>query len=288
MGIMIAKQVDGSKETISGAGYQAQLHLSPLNRRIVIKSYQGQNIDQLISQLLAKAEKNNFTKIWVKAYRSDKDKFQQLGFEKEAIIKDYYPNDDAVSMAYYLNKERKEMIDRSKEERIINKLIKEGTIDNNDDLPADYKFKIAAKDDLNNLAELYDKVFESYPYPINEVDYLQQMWAENVIYALIYDGNDLVAAASAETVPEERNAEMTDFATLPDYRGQGLASYLLYELEQLLRKKDYNCLYTIARAKVEGVNKIFSRAGYEYTGRLIQNCNIAGGLEDMNLWCKTI
>ena len=285
---MTVEQVDGSTEKISGAGYQAQIHLSPLNRRIVVKSYQGENIEKLTSQLLDIAKENNFTKIWVKAYQKDKDKFLEAGFEKEAVIKDYYPNDNAVSLAYYLTEERKQMINRNQEERIINDLVTETATNNNINLAANYSFKVAEEEDLDKLAKLYDQVFDSYPYPIDRVDYLQKMWSDDVIYGLVYDGQDLVAAASAETVPQEKNAEMTDFATLPSYRGQGLASYLLKELEEVLKKKDYNCLYTIARAKVAGVNKIFSRAGYQYTGRLMQNCNIAGGLEDMNLWCKTI
>lgn len=285
---MTNEQVDGSTEKISGTGYQACVHLSPLNRRIVIKSYQGPRIDNLTSQLLEKAKKNNFTKIWVKAYQTDKDKFLEADFEKEAVIKNYYPTDNAVSMAYYLTEERKEMINRKQEEKIINNLSTEKSKNTSINLSIDYNFKVAEKEDLKSLADLYDQVFDSYPYPIDNVDYLQQMWSKDVIYGLIYDGQDLVAAASAETVPEEKNAEMTDFATLPSYRGHGLASYLLKELEEVLKEKNYNCLYTIARAKVAGVNKIFSRAGYQYTGRLMQNCNIAGGLEDMNLWCKTI
>ena len=286
--IMTANQVDGKKEKISGDDYQAKVHLSPLNKRIVIKEYQGENLQGLITKLKTMAKQQKFTKIWVKAYEEDAEQFKELGFTKEAVIKDYYPNSNALSMAYYLSEDRKQMVNRDKEEKIINSLSNLQSEKEEIDLAADYQFKLADVEDLLDLAQLYDRVFDSYPYPINEVSYLKEMLSENVIYALVYDGNSLVAAASAETVPKYKNAEMTDFATLKNYRGQGLASYLLQELEEELKKRDYNCLYTIARAKIAGVNKIFAQANYQYTGRLIQNCNIAGGLEDMNLWCKSI
>jgi putative beta-lysine N-acetyltransferase len=81
---------------------------------------------------------------------------------------------------------------------------------------------------------------------------------------------------------------MTDFATLPSQRGSGHASYILHQLEDELKKRDYHALYSIARATSYGMNKVFKEAAYEYTGRLIQNCHIAGELEDMNLWSKVI
>ncbi|MGM0501646.1 MAG: putative beta-lysine N-acetyltransferase [Bacillota bacterium] len=284
---MAPKKKEGRFEEISGANYQAEIHLSPLNKRIVIKEYQGSNLKDLVSNLIVKAQKNELSKIWVKARAEDEPELLKLGFKSEAVIKNYYPNCNAVSMAYYLNEERRELIEQ-KEKRIINELQSNNKIKEQLTLPQNYSFKLAAKDDLKELASLYEQVFDSYPYPIDKKEYLKKMLEKDVIYGLIYDGAHLAAAASAETVPQYKNAEMTDFATLENYRGQGLGSYLLRQLEQVLENRDYNCLYTIARAKIMGINKIFSQADYQYTGRLIQNCNIAGGLEDMNLWCKTI
>jgi ribosomal protein S18 acetylase RimI-like enzyme len=41
---------------------------------------------------------------------------------------------------------------------------------------------------------------------------------------------------------EAQNVEMTDFATLPGYTGQGLASYLLNKMEIEMQKRGH-CLY---------------------------------------------
>ncbi|OPZ80752.1 MAG: N-acetyltransferase YodP [bacterium ADurb.Bin429] len=43
-------------------------------------------------------------------------------------------------------------------------------------------------------------------------------------------------------------------------------------------------LFTLARATSVGINTAFSRLGYTYNGRLVNNCHIAGDWEDMNLW----
>ncbi|AGB41566.1 putative beta-lysine N-acetyltransferase [Halobacteroides halobius DSM 5150] len=275
-----------NKIKVGGTNYQALVNLSPVNKRIVIKEYQG-DVVALADKLIKLARENDFTKIWAKAYSKDQAAFEKAGFLTEAVITEFYPTDDALSMAYYLSDKRSKMNNKAQKEDLLDKVtgleVKESS-----KLTSDYQFKIAGQEDVSQLAKLYDKVFNSYPYPIDNPSYLQKMIESDVIYGLIYDDDQLVAAASAETVPAYKNAEMTDFATLSEYRGQGLAAYLLRRLEAELKKRDYRSLYTIARAKVMGINKIFSQAGYEYTGTLVKNCEIAGGLEDMNLWCKVI
>lgn len=278
--------IPGDKIEIKGSDYQAKVELSFPNQRIVIKDYQGPNLEGLKDELIASAPKE-ITKIWIKARKQDEAAFQEIGFEKEAEIARFYPDDDASLLAYYLSSNRKQQVNKEEKDEILasvrdlnNKEIK--------DLAQNCEFKLATRDDLSDLADLYDDVFLTYPYPINNPFFLRKMMNQGVIYGLVYQNKQLVAAASAETVAEYKNAEMTDFATRPEARGQGLASYILAKLEQELKDRDYNCLYTIARAKVYGINKIFSQAEYEYTGTLVKNCNIAGGLEDMNLWQKRI
>ncbi|MDH4057298.1 MAG: hypothetical protein OEU76_00970, partial [Cyclobacteriaceae bacterium] len=61
---------------------------------------------------------------------------------------------------------------------------------------------------------------------------------------------------------------------------------LLFKLENELTKQGINCLYSLARAESYGMNKAFFQLGYTYGGRLINNCYIFSGLEDMNVWYK--
>lgn len=36
------------------------------------------------------------------------------------------------------------------------------------------------------------------------------------------------------------------------------------------------------------MNRVLVQHGYAYSGRLVNNCDICGGFEDMNLWAKEL
>jgi putative beta-lysine N-acetyltransferase len=93
-----------------------------------------------------------------------------------------------------------------------------------------------------------------------------------------------LALASAEIDHKNSNAEMTDFATHPDWRGHGLANLLLQYLEKELQLFEIKTSYTIARATSYGMNICFAQNGYSHSGTLVKNTQIAGGLESMNVW----
>lgn len=111
---------------------------------------------------------------------------------------------------------------------------------------------------------------------------------ENVIYFGLWRQSKIVALSSAEMDIESSNAEMTDFATLPGYRGKGLAAFLLQQMESEMRKRHIKTAYTIARALSFGMNITFAKMGYRYSGTLINNTNISGRFESMNVWYKSL
>ena len=96
----------------------------------------------------------------------------------------------------------------------------------------------------------------------------------------------LVALASAETDQKSLNAEMTDFATLPEFRGKKYALLLLNSMEKQMKKDGIKTLYTIARLRSIGMNKTFLRLGYQFAGTAIKNTNISGKIESMNIYYK--
>ena len=280
------KQLSENRQ-LKNSNVNAKIHLSSLNKRITIKNYNGSQIEKLLEQLRQLAQKNNLSKIWVKSHEKDYKKFKKSGFQQEGVIKKYFPENDAIIMSYFTDKKRKQRKNHTKAQKIL-KEISSQKIKQNHQLPDSYRFKLAQPKDLPQLARFYEKIFVSYPQPIFNPDYLKQKQTENLIYGIITRQEEIVGAASAETKPELRNAEMTDFATLPGHRGQGLAYHLLNKLEERLQQKKYRALYTIARANIFGINKIFYQNEYQYTGTLIQNCEIDGQLEDMNIWTKII
>jgi beta-lysine N6-acetyltransferase len=65
-------------------------------------------------------------------------------------------------------------------------------------------------------------------------------------------------------------------------------SSLIFSLENELKQEGFYTLYSLSRAVNVGINMVLSKHGYNYTGRLIDNCNISRGYEDMNIWVKEI
>jgi putative beta-lysine N-acetyltransferase len=141
---------------------------------------------------------------------------------------------------------------------------------------------------VQRLAELYGEVFASYPFPIDDPEFLRQGMDGDTIYYGVFQGDRLVAASSAELDRGAGNAEMTDFATLPITRGNSLAAHLLARMESDLATTAVRTPYTIARATSFGMNITFARAGYVYGGTLVCNTQIMGRLESMNVWYRRL
>lgn len=138
------------------------------------------------------------------------------------------------------------------------------------------------------VTEVYKKVFESYPFPIHDPDYIIDTMKSHVRYFGIWEGSRLMAVSSAEIDAHYQNAELTDFAVDPDFRGRRLASYLLHEMEKQLVKDGLKTGYTIARLHSPAMNLTFMKNGYKYSGTLVKNTNIAGKIESMNVFYKPL
>ena len=106
-------------------------------------------------------------------------------------------------------------------------------------------------------------------------------------FAIEADGN-IISASSAEKDLDNKNAELTDFATLPEWRGNGFAQLLLAQMEGDIKKQKIKTAYTIARAISPNMNIPFKKSGYSFCGRLKNNTNISGRIESMNVWYKSI
>lgn len=268
---------------------QATIDVSLYNQRLSILSYNllsSRGIEDLSHLLDIIAVEYNLSKIWGKIPRREADLFLDQGFTTEAWIGQYFINDDAVVCSkFFKNRNISRSILSNK--RILQEVSIIPTADSAS-LPRGYYFKIAQPYDLRMVSSLFKQVFTTYPYPVFDENYLCST-LNHVIYGLVYNGeNRLVAVASAETNPQYKNAEMTDFATLPEERGKGLASVILHNLELILKSQNYHSVYTIARSTSRGMNTVFQRAGYSFTGTLVNNCNIAGGFEDMSVWYKLL
>lgn len=272
---------------IEGKYFKARIEESFYNKRISILDYNYENktgLKDFFKTLDSLCLKHKYGKIWGKISAKDKAFFLADGFISEAEIINYFGREKNafICSKYFWDRAiSRDAAGKNIKKLPTDKVLRAGLISLSDDC----RFKIAADEDLGNLACLYQQVFTTYPYPVFNEEYLRSTM-DHIIYVLIYRDKELLAAAAAEINNKYANAEMTDFAVLPSERGKGLASFLLNKLEEIMKEMNIYCLYTIARRKSPGMNRVFEQADYLYTGTLINNCNISGGFEDMNLLCK--
>lgn len=146
----------------------------------------------------------------------------------------------------------------------------------------------ATRDDAAEIAALIADTFAQYPTPSGVADYISDAIAEGTPFRLVRDQGEIVACASADLVPEARTAELTDCATRPSHRGQGLMQAILSDLMDDLREMEYPTAFTLARARIPGVNLAFQRLGFELRGCMTRSCRIGDGLEDMNVWSRSL
>lgn len=268
--------------------YHSTIQHGKLNDRIYLMHLDGEDKDIIIDGLQEMSHKEGYTKIFAKIPSVMLTKFQNAGYIAEAHIPYYYNGeDDCYIVSKFLLEARKQTnVDE------LNAIIKvaQSKANNIGDLTLEYdnSLRQLATEDAIIMAEVYQEVFKTYPFPIHDPEYLIDTMNNNVIYYGIFDKDRLVAIASSELNPEQYNAEMTDFAVLPEYRGNNLALVLLNRMEKVMQQMQYKVLYTIARAESHGMNITFSKLGYTYSGTLINNTNISGKIESMNVWYKLL
>lgn len=276
-------------ERIDGEGYSAEIFRSPYNQRIQVLRYEADDFVAMALDLKAMALAEGFGKVFFKAPLGDRSALEAAGMESEATIDGYFRGEPAIVMSSFLNDERRRRPHLDQQAEILETVRRQPGRGKAAELPEGYRMAVAVPEDCEPLARLYAEVFASYPFPITDPGYLRSTMADNVLYRLVRDADgELVGVASAEMNPDLANAEMTDFATLPSQRGLGLAQHILGALEADMADRSVWNLYTIARARSAGMNRVFANRGYRWTGTLVNNCHIAGQFEDMHIWCKSI
>jgi putative beta-lysine N-acetyltransferase len=291
---MIGAEPDAAGEAnvlarLEGRGFKAQVYFSPLNQRIQVLSYDATDARAMVAELEAKARRVGFGKVFLKAPKGDVFRLAEAGMCAEATIEGYFRGRPAVVMSRFLVDERRERPHEDAEDEILERIRERPADSSVPALPHGYEMFPGEPDDAAEVARLYGEVFASYPFPITDPEYITATMKSNVRYRIVRDAEGVVVgAASAETNPDLENAEMTDFATLPSQRGLGLAQHILAALETDMAARGITNLYTIARARSAGMNRVFYNRGYEWTGTLVNNCHIAGQFEDMHVWCKSL
>jgi len=256
--------------------------------RIYLMKLHEDDYSTIAEKLHQVADAHNYSKIFIKIPDSARKFFAKEKYIVEAEVPFFYNGKEkGLFMAKYLNSTRLRLEEDKREEIIKNiRIAKTQQALPSIEEPPGFEFRLMTKKDAVMLAKLYKDVFQSYPFPIQSPDYIIKTMNDNVIYFGALKNDNLVAAASSEMYINYENVEMTDFATLPAFRGNKLALYLLSMMETEMKKRGMKTLYTIARAHSVGMNITFARNGYKFAGTLINNTNISGAIESMNIWYK--
>ncbi|RQD65548.1 MAG: putative beta-lysine N-acetyltransferase [Desulfonatronovibrio sp. MSAO_Bac4] len=271
-------------DTIINMGNSTVQH-GPMSDRVYLMSMAENDSPDIVSRLDKLSCEKGYTKIFAKVPDSCSPLFKEAGYITEAYVPGLFNGEeDARFMGKYLDKERARPSDPELIDNVLEVARSKAQSPSQASLPQGYEVRAMNHQDANEMAQVYKQVFDSYPFPVFDPDYLLETMEKNVVYFGITHNNRIVGLASAETDPKSLSAEMTDFATLPSHRGQGLAGVLLEFMLNEMSNTRISTLFTIARAVSFGMNITFARAGFEFSGTLINNTHIAGQIESMNVW----
>lgn len=258
------------------------------NNRVYLMKLDKRDVDIILPEISILANKNSYSKIFCKVPKHIAPLFFADGYILEAYIPKFYnKQNDVFFVSKFLNPDRLLNVEKEQLLGLSNQLSDKPTKKENlKKKTSGYSVRKLGKTDIEQITDIYREVFESYPFPILNQDYILKTMEENVQYFGAENEGKLVALSSAEIDFMGENAEMTDFATHFSHAGNNLSSLLLRAMEKEMKKQGINTLYTIARLNSFAMNKTFLNFDYSYSGTLINNTNIAGSIESMNVYYK--
>lgn len=264
-----------------------EVYLDPFNKRIRIDDYRG-NTQLVLEKAEELARRHQAEKLIIKARSEDFLHLFEKGLQPEAVVDRYFLGSDAHFFSKYYTVERKKNDHWITEDGMIHSIYQlDGSFDKPFP-PKEYELKKADESCAEELSGLYREVFQIYPTPLHDPDYVKKTMKEATVYYVFFHQGKIVSAASAEVNSFYKNAELTDCATLKEHRKYGLMKIILRELEGELKQQGIYCAYSIARSLSYGMNAVLYQLGYKYRGRLMNNCYIYDKLENMNMWVKNL
>jgi putative beta-lysine N-acetyltransferase len=243
----------------------------------------------LIATLDEMAIRNGYGKIFAKISAPAWNAFKSADYIKEAVIPRFFAGKtDGFLIAKYFSAERKKVQNVEGLLKFVKQAGDGSAINEHQNARIKPEVVSCELSDSEEMSKIYQQVFKSYPFPIQDPNYLKRIIKEGVLYYCIRIEGRIVALAGVETDLVNQHAEMTDFATLPKWRKMGLASILLSHMDNKVQELGIKTAYTIARATSRGMNSVFKNSGYNYAGLLKNNSQICGSIQSMTVWYKLL
>ncbi|MFZ7944318.1 putative beta-lysine N-acetyltransferase [Neobacillus sp. 19] len=267
--------------------YYLEVYLDPFNKRIRVDDYRG-NTHLLLDKAEELVHHHHAEKLIIKVRSEDFIAFFEKGLQPEAVVDRYFLGSDAYFFSKFYTPDRKQNEQWITEDGMIQSIYHLDTSVEKMYPPKEYELKKADESCAAQLSALYKQVFEIYPTPLHDPEYVKKTMQEGTIYYVFFHQGKIVSAASAEINTFYKNAELTDCATLTEHRKYGLMKIILHELERELKQNGIFCAYSIARSLSFGMNAVLFQLEYSYRGRFMNNCYIYDKLENMNMWVKNL
>lgn len=268
---------------------QSIIQHGPANDRVYLMKLHPDDVPCIVDELEQLAVSAGYSKVFVKVPAWSADRFLAAGYQQEAAIPGFFPDGaEACFMGKYFTDERRAERKPQLLREVLDVSVSQGPPRLPEPLPPGFTTRVAREEHAVEMAEVYREVFATYPFPIHDPGFIRAAMNGSTVFFGIWKDGKIIALSSAEMDPSSRSVEMTDFATLPAYRGNGLALNLLQQMEETVYLRGIRSLFTIARAYSFGMNVTFARDGYRYGGTLTNNTNISGSLESMNVWYKAL
>lgn len=265
----------------------ATVHHGKYSDRLYIMKFPLDGDNTLVEKLSSMAIEHGYSKITGKVPKKVLPLFLDNEYKVEAGIPKFYNGEeDCTFVSRFLDVERAVYDPKPLNE--FNKVLDAYEFTGEANYEHHFDIRKLDKSHANDIVAVFKQVFATYPFPIHDPEYIKETMDNDVVYFGVFIDGKLQSVSSSEMDVKSQNAEMTDFAVLDSARGLGLSKLLLHEMEEHMKTQGMKTLYTIARLKSIPMNKTFLGSGYSYSGTLINNTNIAGGIESMNILYKYI
>lgn len=269
----------------------------PSSDRVYVMELGREAVAETVKSVDALADREGYGKVIVKARVADYGAFALKGYRLEAVVPGYFgPHEPGLFLGRFLDAGRETDTDEIRVREVLAAALEREPRHDGVRVVTTPAASLAeglivremGPDAAVSLAACYRSVFASYPFPIDDPDHLcGEMERGTRFFGALEDGA-LLASSSMEPGGATGTVEMTDFATYPESRGRGLAAALLDLMDREASSSGVRVAYTIARATSFGMNITFARRGYRYGGTLVNNTQISGGIESMNVWFKLL
>ncbi|WP_227936048.1 putative beta-lysine N-acetyltransferase [Alkalihalobacillus deserti] len=269
--------------------YGKPILIEPVSKRM--KIYKLPNltmIDQFISKLKRLGKQRKCDKLIFYVKEAEKHVIKKHMTCLEGKIESFFNDEDAFIYALFLNPERHQIHLSEAEMTVLDLIKKRNKGNSNYQLPKDYKMRWAKKEDAPQMAKLYKTVFKSYPTPMNDSNFIIDMMSSDVYFFIVEKDSEIVSACSADLLPEFKSAELSDCVTYAEHRSKQLLTYQVAHLIPRIKEMGINTLFSYSRSVSIGMNLVNIKHDFQYGGRMIRNSNIAGSMENMNIWYRKL